>query len=148
MTGFCAKIQIFSNNHTNIKIIILGVKIQFWWLSKYRILVLAFLTNFPIKRTGLVTLFDRNIRFSKTRPNWQFFMIFCPLASLAILNETFSLIFKHCENVLQKSEMKKKCKYFLHYPKKQLVTPSSFFSWSNYVIALGQVLWRVSPNWL
>ena len=105
----------------------------------------------------MVTLFDRKSgvfkKFAKIGHFLAFSMNFCllkmqtQLASLAMLNATFSVIFKHCENVLQKSEMKK-MQIFFTLPKKQLATPSSFCSWSNYVIALGQVLWRVSPNWL
>ena len=55
------------------------------------------LTLVKLKLTCLVILF----RFSKTcqTQNWPFlaFLLnFCPLKMLAMLNETFSLIFKHC----------------------------------------------------
>ena len=57
--------------------------------------------NFCPKLTYLVTLFDPKLQVhTKTGQNglfWAFLINFCLLASLAKLNETFSLIFKHCD---------------------------------------------------
>ena len=61
--------------------------------------------QFLSELTCQVTLFDHKLQFFKKSPKWTIFGIlinFCPLklkiqlASLAILNETFSMIFKHC----------------------------------------------------
>ena len=63
-----------------------------------------------LKFTCLVTLFDSKLHIFKNSPNWSsmaflmnFWQVFMLLASLAILNETFSLIFKHCVEHLERS---------------------------------------------
>ena len=77
-----------------------SLKMSHFWFFNFGI----FHQFCPIKGTCLVTLFDRKLWFSKTRQNVPFlaFLInFCPLkcwTSLAMLNATFSVIFKHSGN--------------------------------------------------
>ena len=72
-------------------------------MSHLHFTIMAFLTC-------LVTLFDSKLHIFKNSPNWSsmaflmnFWQVFMLLASLAILNETFSLIFKHCVEHLERS---------------------------------------------
>ena len=65
--------------------------------------ILAFSINFsPIKKlTCLVTLFDNKLQIFKNSPKLTIFGIFNELLStqnvmLAMLNATFSVVFKHC----------------------------------------------------
>ena len=60
---------------------------KLWPKIGYCIWILTFYSSFcPINMSFLVTLFDCKLYVFKNSSNW-----------LAILNETFSVIFKHCE---------------------------------------------------
>ena len=81
--------------------------------------------------TCLVTLFDHKLRVSKTRKNWTIFGIFNELLStqnvnkrsslrshFAMLNDTFIVIFKHCEQaqvLLLLKEVKIRVAHILYY---------------------------------
>ena len=72
---------------------------QFWHFQSIFVL---------LKVTCLVTLFDRKLQVFKNSPKLTIFGIFnehlstqsVNVALLAMLNETFSVIFKHCEESL------------------------------------------------
>ena len=68
-------------------------------MSHLNFWILAFSTIFcPTKRhlSDLVTLFDRKLQVFKNSPKWTIFVY--SKCKLAMLDETFSVIFKHRDN--------------------------------------------------